>query len=291
LSEMQRLYETVPKRLFTFGCSFTSYDWATWANILGYELQLLHGCEFYNFGRTGAGNTYIANVISQVDQVYKFNSNDLVIVCWTSISREDRWKDDEWITGGNIYNNSYYSKKLVNEIADQTHFLMRDLSCIKLIDSLLSSKTQYHLLSMCHFDACFSFFGESNDTKLRLMYDDIVSRISTDFYNLIWNGDLNCKYNRDRKELHKHYNEGHPTVEEHYEYLNKLFDYKFCDSTTLAVLNTHRQFKKLILEFYSDIKISTHPADFPTKKREDFYRECEKLMICNPIVPSPQLFV
>ena len=78
---MRRLYETVPKRLFTFGCSFTSHDWATWANILGYELQLLHGCEFYNFGRSGAGNAYIANVISQVDQVYKFNSNDLVIVC------------------------------------------------------------------------------------------------------------------------------------------------------------------------------------------------------------------
>lgn len=286
LFEMKILYETVPRRLFTFGCSFTSYDWATWANILGYELQLLHGCEFYNFGRAGAGNTYIANVISQVDQVYKFNSNDLVIVCWTSISREDRWKGGSWFTVGNIYNNSYYSKKLVNEIADRTHFLMRDLSYIKLIDSLLSSKTQYHLLSMskiCH--------EEFNDNKLSLMYEDVVNKISIDFYNLIWNDDMSNKYDRDCKELHKYYSEGHPTVEEHYEYVNKLFDYKFCNDTTLAVRNTHHQFKKLILEFYSDIKRLTHPSDFSTKKRKEFYRECEKLMICDPIIPSSQLLL
>ena len=56
---MKMLITLEPKRIFTFGCSFTNYLWSTWANILGYEFR---EAEFYNFGKSGAGNQYIFNL-------------------------------------------------------------------------------------------------------------------------------------------------------------------------------------------------------------------------------------
>ena len=61
-----------PKRLFTFGCSFTDYRWATWANILAYELD----CEFHNFGKSGAGNQFqLAHMCTQTKARYLFQSH------------------------------------------------------------------------------------------------------------------------------------------------------------------------------------------------------------------------
>lgn len=80
---MHKLYNTKPSRLFTFGCSFTERNWATWANILAYDLD----CEFYNFGRRGAGNFYISNLITQADSVYNFCSDDLCLTAWEKIGK------------------------------------------------------------------------------------------------------------------------------------------------------------------------------------------------------------
>jgi hypothetical protein len=45
------------KRVFAFGCSFTGYKYPTWANIMGKHISQ---AEFYNFGRSGGGNVFIA---------------------------------------------------------------------------------------------------------------------------------------------------------------------------------------------------------------------------------------
>ena len=50
------------KRLFTFGCSFTQYNWPTWADILGRSLHQ-EGWEFHNIGRAGTGNMQIMKTI------------------------------------------------------------------------------------------------------------------------------------------------------------------------------------------------------------------------------------
>ena len=42
------------KRFFAFGCSFTRYEWITWADIIAYHIK-----ESYNYGRSGGGNSYI----------------------------------------------------------------------------------------------------------------------------------------------------------------------------------------------------------------------------------------
>ena len=81
-----KLITRPPKRIFTFGCSFVEYYWATWAEILGKDL----GIPLYNFGKSGGGNQYIANTFAQANAVYNFNEDDLIIVSWTNVCREDR---------------------------------------------------------------------------------------------------------------------------------------------------------------------------------------------------------
>lgn len=285
--EKKIIYETTPKRLFTFGCSFTEYEWASWANILGFELNKKYNTKFYNFGRGGAGNSYISNLISQVDQCYKFNNEDLVIVCWTSITREDRWKHDRWHCDGNIYSEytELFDDKVTDLLADNTHFLMRDLANIKFVDSLLQNKTQYHFLSMKRIDdgGLFDTYYE----RLIKNYSSILQKIYPSYYKILWNNDSSQKYKINSKLLHKHYTDGHPSPIEHFYYLTKIFDYKFSDDTKSIVRETQDRFKKLILEVYSDIKEDTHPSSLPKIKYNRFYSECENLHIQNPIDNHP----
>lgn len=274
------LYNNKPRRLFTFGCSFTSYAWATWANILGFELNKTIGTEFYNFGKSGAGNTYIANVISQADQYYKFDSNDLVIVCWTSFCREDRWINDKWECHGNIYSpHSIYDKHIVNKIADNFYFLMRDLAHIKLVHSLLNNKTQYHFITIKDIISENLIHNKQNYYKLKKNYNDIINKIHSSYYKVLWKNDVKVKYQQDQKLLHKHYKEGHPLPIEHFLYLTKIFDYKFSEDTKSIVKKVTNDYKNLIADLYSDIIKDCHPAEFSKDKRDKFYAHCENLLI------------
>ena len=42
-------------RFFAFGCSFTSYYWPTWADIIGQEFS----DRYYNLAMCGAGNEFM----------------------------------------------------------------------------------------------------------------------------------------------------------------------------------------------------------------------------------------
>jgi len=106
------------KRVFAFGCSFTEYQWPTWADFIG---RTYHnkGYEYYNFGNSGAGNYYILASLFAADTKYKFDKDDIILVMWSSWTRDDRyvldymWRvpDDpnkrlrgEWTKRGNILN-------------------------------------------------------------------------------------------------------------------------------------------------------------------------------------------
>ena len=47
-------------RLFVFGCSFTMYEWPTYADFLGYEFD-----QFENWGFPGLGNRAIAERVAE----------------------------------------------------------------------------------------------------------------------------------------------------------------------------------------------------------------------------------
>lgn len=124
------------KRLFVFGCSYTSYIWPTWANILS---KAMPHAKFYNFGKIGSGNLFISMRISEISKRLKFDKDDLIVVMWTSMTREDRHIDGQWQGQGNIYNQDLYPKNFVRDFCQPDFFLIRDTSLMNITQTYLRS--------------------------------------------------------------------------------------------------------------------------------------------------------
>jgi hypothetical protein len=99
-------------KLFTFGCSYTSFHWPTWPDFLRPVYN-----KVYNYAHAGAGNTYIFSHFMHAINQNLVNKEDTVIVQWSGLPREDKIFSGHttFTTGGLIYNNpsydeAYYSK-------------------------------------------------------------------------------------------------------------------------------------------------------------------------------------
>jgi hypothetical protein len=121
-------------RFFAFGCSYTAHTLPTWADIVAAELPQ---AEYYNFGQGGSGNLLINNRVAQANLKYKFNENDLVIVMFSTIAREDRYIDGNWRPCGNIYSQTYYDKSFVKKYCDPFGYLIRDAALIEMTQTYL----------------------------------------------------------------------------------------------------------------------------------------------------------
>ena len=211
------LFKHRPKRLFTFGCSFTGFKYPTWAEILAYELDV----PFYNYGQSGAGNSYMFNMLMQADNYFDLGPDDLVIVCWTNFAREDRFRNGSWHTPGNIYTQKTYPKDWVREWADIEHFALRDSALIKATTEFLSrKKIQYHFLSMLNLLERINQWQPSGDIHLDLIkqsYYQYFDQVLPSFYQILWNNDIEYKLLQEQK-IHPKFQNGHPTPKEHFEY-------------------------------------------------------------------------
>jgi len=133
-------------RLFTFGCSYTRYYYPTWADYLGAVFD-----KHFQFGTTGAGNKHIFNSFIYALQKYKINSNDSVVISWTSLDREDRIfnKTNDFIRPGCIFSQDVFPDSWVDK-----YFNLNDkaIEFIGYIHSILAfSKSigfNLHMLSM-----------------------------------------------------------------------------------------------------------------------------------------------
>lgn len=136
------------KRLFAFGCSFTCYIYPTWADLIHKSMN--PDTKFYNFGKSGGGNLFIASRISEANKKFRFNEDDLVVVMWSTFARIDFYKTEVWhqpgggesagwITPGNIYTQDQLSKHTVKELEDFNFFLIRDLALIDTTTAYLDS--------------------------------------------------------------------------------------------------------------------------------------------------------
>ena len=241
------LITTPPKRFFAFGCSFTEYFWATWANIVGVHLEMSHGTKWHNFGKKGLGNEAIANLVSQANLIYEFTEDDLVIVCWTNIARKDTFgknpnmlrstiKDYEWWGWGNIFSSRIYPKEELKKI-QFSDLLMKNLGYIELVRSLLKNKCQAHFLQMCQVDTQF-LQNPNQPTQLdsdnhiyeeiKDIYSQTIQSLYPSYYEVLWNNDI---------EQRRSWFDPHPLPIEHYKYLQNTFK---CD--------WHPNLDKLVLD-------------------------------------------
>jgi len=205
------------KRFFTFGCSFTCYVWPTWADIIHQEML---DSEFYNFGRSGSGNTLISYRIAEANNRYQFTDTDLIMVMFTTFCREDRWVSDQgWLTGGNIFSNQIYPKSWVKEFADEKGYLIRDAAVLDLTIKYLNNLSSTSISMMAspfvtNSEICDITSEKPND--IISVYKNMFTQIKPSFYEIELNGNWT--------DLRRDYIivDGHPAPIRYYNYLEKL---------------------------------------------------------------------
>jgi hypothetical protein len=232
-----------PKRVFAFGCSFTDYNWTGWPEIIAYDLQ----APLYNFGRMAAGNQYIFNAIMQADASFRFDIDDLVMVCWTNVCREDRYLQDSWDLKGNILTSPDVDVAYIDKYVDPFGYLLRDMASIHAADVLLQHRgVQYHHLQMIDLLNRQDQWNPENNLlgtaaqmhMVTSMYADVISRLNESFYQVLWNNDLDGKMRQDRLDIDESFSDGHPLPAEHLVYLQTIFEHDWRSETVQAVRNS-----------------------------------------------------
>ena len=206
-------------RLFTFGCSYTSYSWSTWADILGQSAQ-----EFQNWGMLGTGNQFIFNSVHECHQRNQLQPGDTVIVCWTNVMRDDRYTND-WNTLGNIYTQPLYDPAWVRKWITERGCLVRDLAAIAGVKLLLeSSGVDWRFLSMVPVDQSDQYTSRKNPNQdLLNLYQTAIADIKLSFWRVL-EGRPRLKFDL------------HPSPTDHLYYLNQVLpEFTVSESTRLQI--------------------------------------------------------
>lgn len=196
------------KRLFTFGCSFTNYRWSTWADCLAPEFDY-----FENWGQSGGGNQFIFNSVMEADQRHRFGADDTVIVCWTSIDREDRYVDGRWHTPGNAFlATNVFNPGYLKTHIDERGYLIRDLAAIKAVKEFLQNKPDVTWKFLCMSEIMAMPFPNDTVSQHRdvmRLYEDVLQSIAPGYDKTVFAG------NWPKPGV-----DPHPSPEEHLAYLD-----------------------------------------------------------------------
>jgi hypothetical protein len=219
-------------RFFAFGCSFTKYYWPTWADIIGKD-----SAKYYNYGKSGAGNVFIFQSLVEAIVEHRINKNDLVMVMFSNITREDRFTLDRgWITPGNLYYQNDYNEEFLKKFMCHHGYLMRDLSLVHSCKMMLDHLgVDYSLMSIVPFDSKQSDGQRVSDLKYILdFYGDTLNCLEPNVLDTVFKGDWNSRQPRPTYQVQwqpNKYVDNHPTPLEHLEYLNTIFpDINLSDS-------------------------------------------------------------
>ena len=174
------------RRFFAFGCSLTNYNWPTWADIIATEVP-----EYYNYGRSGGGNLFIANSLVEANLTHKFDEHDLVMVMWSSVSREDRYKDNNWETPGNIYTQGVIDMDFVYKWSDDRFYLMRDLAIVEkssvYLDSLACDTDMHKMVDFEETKMTDNIKGNHLADILHT-YSTTLQKIKPSVVDVVYNG-------------------------------------------------------------------------------------------------------
>lgn len=235
------------KRLFAFGCSFTSYIYPTWVDILSKSMN--PDIEFYNLGKSGGGNMFISARIVEANNKFKFNENDLIVVMWSTFCRIDFYKTERgWITPGNIYSQNELSEKVVKELEDFNYFLIRDFALIELATSYLENLPcdSIKLMSVpFDYESSMNFVKEDDlHYAIKNRYSELIAKYPKnmfEFFDRHWFQTI--RYLDDGQE-NKDWTDYHPSPADYLRYLQFLnlpLDQKSIDYTNEAMNFLMRQ--------------------------------------------------
>jgi hypothetical protein len=195
------------RHIWCFGCSFTRYLWPTWADLLAehYPVTVTAG--------PGWGNYRIFRELWLKDQLGLIQPADLVMVCWTSVCREDRFFDQHWRGGGNIWSQNHYDDHFVKHHADPDHFLMRDCALTWSTSRALDGVCDHTHFSMAPMTLLDQYDSRHIARAENLpQWPDLFPAMHSNFYDVLWGG-----------TVPQGRNDAHPTTAEHREFLDRVF--------------------------------------------------------------------
>lgn len=210
------------KRFFAFGCSFTSYNWPTWADVLSKEMP---DAEFYNFGHCGGGNVMISNRIAEANCRYKFNDTDLVIPMWTTFCREDRFKHGAWMAVGNMFTQDEYGEEFVKKYADPKGYLLRDLSIIEVTTRYLKSLKCDAITLVCvpyNYQMDMKDHIRPDVNAILDVYKDTINLTPPCLLDVELDGEFKHGHTYNRAHNGEKYMDYHPHTLNYYNYLKKI---------------------------------------------------------------------
>ena len=94
------------KKLYAFGCSFTKYNWKSWADYLSHFYD-----DYINEGRGGLGNRYIFHKV--IDTLNRIEEGDTVIIQWSGLLREDILKNGNYLSVAEPYGDDEFTKSII----------------------------------------------------------------------------------------------------------------------------------------------------------------------------------
>lgn len=201
------------KRLYTFGCSFTSYFYPTWADFIGSTFDV-----YENWGQSGAGNFYIGTQVYECNQLNNFTKDDYVLVMFTNYARHDTINNNsEFMTCGNIYSQGCYSDEFIEKYWSPEYGFYNTWYTIN---------STYQLLKNigCHFRIMTGFDLRLKDQYSGEMdYEFVKPRMLHCYNNLITI--IPSTNLRDYTNKNYVFNTGkdhHPTIENHHRWVKNV---------------------------------------------------------------------
>jgi len=197
------------RHVWAFGCSFTSYWWKTWADIIRDKYGKLSNC-----GKIGAGNQFIFHRIMEEYTSGQIHADDLIMICWSGHYRKDNKFKRKWYTSGNILNQDYWPKDFAENYCDPEFFLERDLYYAFVINEIFKDRVINFSMGDIQIVDQYSDNRIQNPIE-NAKISELLEKFYPSFYKVLWDNNIeNIKHRKDK----------HPTEDEHRLYLKKVFD-------------------------------------------------------------------
>lgn len=238
-------------RFFAFGCSYTKYSYATWADFVGINFD-----EYYNYGCGGASNTYIMNKFIDANDKFDFNSNDTVIIMLTGIGRFSYYnRERRWTTNGDLYEYHHNTKdpvikSFVDNMYSEDWGIYSAWIAAKAMEAILKAKNVKYKFLMSidnsnYLDVEGCKWGRvdtiTQTDRTKELYDMLShprtldewmkrNSADTEFYR--W---VEENYRRD----------GHPTQKMHYNFVKEVMPEYITDKSTDLLNEVEKNFINL----------------------------------------------
>jgi len=248
-------------RIFTFGCSYTTYMWPCWSDLI------LYGNDGVNFGRSGAGFEHTLYTLLEADREYKFTPDDKIVIVFTSPIRIDPilrltpYKSQDkaqWRCNGFVLTSEY--EKYEGELYCVDGLLFKSFYNIILIDNYLKSKNLNFVFGS--IDNLFTYGDdETNLPETNELIEFVKNNIEIKLLNF---KEYLTTIERTPNKEYKNFTDGHPRPTDQLKWVNDIL-LKHIDLEINVnedeIVEIEKQIDRLVF-FYEAIKIEINYPEF-----------------------------